>query len=115
MCKIIQLKEIKPSNVKHFIDCDKGWKFTEEDKGFLIEYYNNYLKCLNEEYGGDFSEDIEKILDSIIQYGVLASKDLIQEDALLATEAFGYDIYEKYSDSPDILKVIENSVLNICW
>ena len=61
------------------------------------------------------SLDVAEILNSIKENGVEKSKDLIQGDAMLAAEGFGYDVYKKYSDSPDILKVIENSILDIQW
>lgn len=113
--EIILFEKKKPSDVKPYIDCEKGWKFTEDDKEFLISYYEDFLKFCNEECGGDYADEVSEILNSIKENGVEKSKDLIQEDALLAAEGFGYDVYKKYSDSPDILKVIENSILDIQW
>lgn len=115
MAQIISFYQRKPSDIKPYIDFDKGWKFTEDDKEFLVTYYKETIKALTEECDGAFVDDYQKILDSISKNGVEKSKELIQEDAIIVASAFGYDIYEKYSESPDILKVIENSVLNICW
>lgn len=112
---IRKFEKRKPSDVKPYIDFEKGWKFTEDDKEFLITYYENYLKFCDEECGGDFSDEVSEILNSIKQNGVAKSKELIQSDAELAASGFGYDIYRKYDDSPDILKLIENSILDIQW
>lgn len=114
-CIIREFEKRKPTDVKDYVDFDKGWKFTEEDKEFLIRYYEEYLQGCIEEFGGDYSEEVMEILNSLKEKGVGASKKLIQADADLAAGAFGYDIYMKYSDSPDILKLIENSILDIQW
>ncbi len=115
MGEIIQFRKKKPLDVRTYIDFDKGWKFTENDKDFLIKYYEEYLEIVNKDFCGDGSEEIQEILDSIKENGVNGSKELIQEDALIAAGAFGYDIYKKYSDSPDILNLIENSILDVQW
>lgn len=112
---IREFEKRKPSDVKDYIDFDKGWKFTEEDKEFLIKFYEEFLQGCIEEFDGDYSEEVTEILNSLKEKGVEASKELIQADADLAAGAFGYDIYMKYSDSPDILKLIENSILDVQW
>lgn len=112
---IVEFRKRKPSDIKPYIDLDKGWKFTEDDKEFLISYYEDFLKFCNEECDGDFVEEVSEVLDSIKEKGVEKSKELIQGDALTAAGAFGYDIYEKYSDDHCILKLIENSILDIRW
>lgn len=115
MHNVISFQKRKPSDVHDFIDYEKGWKFTEDDREFLIKYYEEYLQFCNEECGGDFAEEVSEILNSIKENGVEASKELIQADAEIAASGFGYDIYEKYSDSPNILKLIENSILDVQW
>lgn len=40
--KIIQLKR-KPHDIQPYIDFEKGWKFAEDDKDFLIAYYEDYV------------------------------------------------------------------------
>lgn len=112
MAKIIQFNPNRKICVKQFIDFDKGWKFTEEDKDFLVTYYSEYINVLNEECGGDFVEDCKKILDSILEKGVEASKELIQQDARISSEAVNDYIYEYYEKDSDILKLIENSILS---
>lgn len=112
---MMSIVRFRPNNIKQYIDCNNGWKFTEKDKEFLLKYYQKYLRALKEEYDGDFSDDVLEILNSIEKNGVKKSKALIQRDAMTAASAFGYDIYKKYSDSPDILKLIENSILNVQW
>lgn len=115
MEKIVEFKKRKPSDISLYIDFDKGWKFTEDNKEFLLKYYEEYLQLCVKEFDGDFADEVSDILESIKNNGVAKSKELIQEDAMMAASAFGYDIYQKYSDSPDILKLIENSILNVQW
>ena len=45
---IVEFRKRKPSDIKPYIDLDKGWKFTEDDKEFLISYYEDFLKFCNE-------------------------------------------------------------------
>lgn len=114
MAQILQFQR-KPSDIKPYISFEKGWKFTEDDKEFLISYYKEYLDALNEECGGDFAEDVQEIIDSIEKNGVNGSRDLIQTDARIAAESVNDDIYNYYQDSIDVLKLIENSILDIQW
>lgn len=114
-CTIREFEKRKPSDVKPYIDFEKGWKFTEEDREFLIRYYEEYLQGCIDEFDGDYSEEVTAILNSLKENGVEASKELIQADADLAAGAFGYDIYKKYSNDSDILKLIENSILDVQW
>lgn len=113
--KIIQFGKRKPKDIQPYINCDKGWKFTEDDKEFLMNYYEDCIKVQNEEFDGDFVEDPTEILSSLKENGVEASKDLIQMDARIMAEAVCDDIYHYYADSPDILKLIENSILDVKW
>lgn len=115
MGKIIKFKRTKPRNLMPYIDFEKGWKFTESDKDFLLDYYNDYLECLIEDYEGDFTEEVEKIINSINANGVELSKDLIQEDARNMSEAVMDEIYDYYEKSGNILKLIENSILDVRW
>lgn len=110
---IIKFPRRNPKNVKLHIDFEKGWKFTEDDKDFLIAYYEDYLQALNEECGGDFTEEIEEILKSLKEKGVEASKELIQEDARETAEAAMDIIYEYYSGEKAILHLVENSILDV--
>lgn len=112
---IRKFEKHKPLDVKPYIDFEKGWKFTEDDKIFLINYYEDYLKFCNKYCGGDFAEEVTEVLNSLKEKEVEASKELIQFDAEIAASGFGYDIYKKYSDSPDTLKLIENSILDVQW
>lgn len=57
----------------------------------------------------------KKILNSIKENGVEANKDLIQLDARESAEAVCYDIYKYYKNSPDSLKPIEKSILDVQW
>ena len=113
--KIIKFEKGKPKDIQPYIDFDKGWKLTEDDKDFLIAYYEDWIEACIEECGGDGAEDYTKTLDSIKEIGVERSKDLIQMDARILEEAVCDDIYEYYKDSPNILKLIENSILDMQW
>lgn len=115
MAQIISFYQRKPSDIKPYIDFDKGWKFTEDDKEFLVTYYKETIKALTEECGGDFVDDYQKILNSIIKNGVDASKDLIQGDAKILSEAVSDDIYNYYKNCHDTLKLIEKSILDVQW
>ena len=114
MAQILQFQR-KPSDIKPYINLEKGWKFTEDDKEFLLSYYKEYLDVLNEECGGDGAEDVQKIIDSIENNGVDRSRELIQADARFAAESVNDDIYNYYRDSANVLKLIENSILDIQW
>lgn len=113
--KIIQFTKRKPSDIKPYIDFEKGWKFTEDDKDFLIAYYEDWIKGCIEEFDGDFIEEPTTILNSIKEKGVEASKDLIQTDAQNMAEAVMNDIYNYYAKADDVLKLIENSILDVQW
>lgn len=115
MAQIISFSKRKPFNIQPYIDFDKGWKFTEADKEFLINYYEDMIKVLMEECSGDFVEDYQKILNSINENGVEASKEMIQDDAKFTAESVHYEIYEYYNDAFDILRLIENSILDLQW
>lgn len=54
-------------------------------------------------------------INHIKENGVEASRDIIQGDAENYALGFGSDIYAKFSDSPDILKFIENSIIDVKW
>lgn len=99
-------------NYQDFLDYEKGWKFTEQDKAFLIKYYLDYAKVLKEYCDGDGLKFIQKIINSIKNYGVLASKDLIQEDVLNTLESVDWEIYEYYKEAKNVLWLIENSILD---
>lgn len=105
----------KPSNIKPYIDFEKGWKFTEEDKEFLISYYKELAKFCIEEACGDGIEEPTEILNSLRENGVEKSKALIQENARLVAEAVDDEIYRYYDDDLKILKLIENSILDVQW
>ena len=62
---------------------------------------------------GDFVEDPTEILNSIKENGVEASKDLIQTSARFKAECVCDDIYNYCENSPDTLKFIENSILDL--
>ena len=111
--KIIEFKRRKPKNVTLHIDFEKGWKFTEDDKPFLIAYYEDYLQTLKENCDGDFTEEIEEILTSLKEKGVESSKELIQEDARVTAESVMDMIYDYYSGEKAILHLIENSILDV--
>ena len=105
----------KPSNIKPYIDFEKGWKFTEEDKEFLISYYEGLAKFCIEEACGDGIEEPTEILNSLRENGVEKSKALIQENARLVAEAVDDEIYRYYDDDLEILKLIENSIVDVQW
>lgn len=104
-----------PHDIQPYIDFEKGWKFTEDDKDFLIAYYEDWIQGCIEEFDGDFIEEHTKILNSLRKKGVEGSKGLIQMDARLLAESVNDNIYEYYKDSPDFLKLIENSILDMQW
>lgn len=112
---IISFKQRKPRDIEPYIDFEKGWKFTEDDKDFLISYYEDWIQGCVELCDGDFVEEPTEILNSIKENGVEASKDLIQSSARFETECVCDDIYNYYKDSPDTLKLIENSILDTQW
>lgn len=112
MGKIIQFNPNRKICVNQFIDFDKGWKFTEEDRDFLVKFYSETIEVLNNECDGDFVEENQLILNSILQNGVEASKELIQSDARVLSEAVKDYIYEYYEKDSDVLKLIENSILS---
>lgn len=115
MSDVVQFKERKPSDIQPYIDFDKGWKLREDDKEFLISYYEDCIKVLNEEFDGNFVKDYIEILDSLKEKGVGESRKLIQADARIMAEAVCDDIYQYYADNPDILRLIENSILDVQW
>ena len=112
MGKIIQFNPKRNICVNKFIDFDKGWKFTEEDKDFLVKFYSETIEVLKSECDGDFAEEYQVILDSILKNGVQASKELIQSDAKALSESVNDYIYEYYEKDSGILKLIENSILS---
>lgn len=114
MQNIIPFQKRKPSDVHDYIDYDKGWKFTEDDKKFLIAYYENWIKVQIEEFDGDFVEQPTETLNSIKKNGVEASKNLIQSDAVELSDAVCNDIYKYYVDDENV-KLIENSILDVQW
>lgn len=111
MADIIQFKIKRPSSILSYIDQDKGWKFSEKDRNFLIRFYENWIEALVEEADGDFIEQPTYALNSIMENGVEESKDLIQMDAVLLAESVNYNIYEFYSDCIDTLKFMTV----VCW
>ena len=115
MNNIIEFTKRKPRDIQPYIDFDKGWKFTEEDKEFLVKYCEDWIKVCIEEADGDNVEDYQQMLDSIKEKGVNASKNLIQIDARMLAEAVGYDIYEYYNGDTEFLKYIEKSILTVQW
>lgn len=112
---IIPFQKRKPTDIEPYIDKVSGWKFTEDDKEFLITYYEDWIQGCIEEFDGDFIEEPTKILNSLREKGIEGSKGLIQMDARLLAESVNDDIYEYYKDSPDFLKLIENSILDVQW
>ena len=110
-----EAKNQKPHDISPYIDYDKGWKLTENDKDFLIRYYENWVKAYIEECDGDFVDEPNRTLNSIKEKGVMASKDLIQEDARDTAYAVCDDIYEYYKNDADTLRLIENSILDTQW
>lgn len=105
----------KPNDVSPYFDCDKGWKFTEDDKDFLIAFYEDWIRGCIEDFDGDFIEEPTEILNSLKENGVAASKDLIQENAKELSYAVCDDIYQYYSEADGILKLIENAILDVQW
>lgn len=114
-CTIRKFEKRKPSDVKPYINFDKGWKFTEDDKEFLINYYEDWIKGCIEEFDGYGIEEPTEIFNSLKENGVKGSKDLIQENARILAEAVNDDIYNYYAKFPDDLKLIENSILDVKW
>ena len=104
-----------PHDIRQYIDFEKGWKFTEDDKEFLLNFYEEYLQFCMEEAGGYFAEETLQTINSIKNHGIEASRDIIQCDAEKYAIGFGSNIYAKFSDSPDILKFIENSIIDVQW
>lgn len=117
VCSIVKFdtENQKPRDIEPYINYNKGWKFTENDKDFLIRYYENWVKACIEEFDGDFVEEPNKTLSSIKEKGVMISKDLIQEDARELAYAVCDDIYEYYRNDTDTLRLIENSILDVQW
>ena len=109
------MKNQKPHDIGPYINYNTGWKFTENDKDFLIRYYENCVKACIEEFDGDFAEEPNNTLNSIKEKGVIISKDLIQEDARELAYAVCDDIYEYYRNDTDTLRLIENSILDVQW
>lgn len=113
--RIIQLPKRKPKDISLYIDCEKGWKFTENDKAWLTKFYEDYIRIQNEEFDGDFVEESQFILNFLNDNGVEASKELIQLNAKEFAEAVDNNIYKYYESDCDILKLIENAILDIRW
>ena len=105
----------KPNDIEPYIDFEKGWKFTEDGKDFLIAYYEDWIQGCIECADGDFIEEATEVLNSIKENGVEASKDLIQASARFEAECVCDDIYNYYKDSPTTLKFIENSIIDVRW
>ncbi|MCI8378631.1 MAG: hypothetical protein HFH72_08955 [Lachnospiraceae bacterium] len=112
---IIPFQKRKPTDIKPYIDFEKGWKFTEDDKDFLIAYYEDWIQGCIEEFDGDFIEEPTKILNSLKEKGIEGSKELIQTDARCMADAVCDDIYHYYDGNEKILKLIENSILDVQW
>lgn len=112
---IIQLPKQKPQDISPYIDFEKGWKFTENDKEWLVKFYEDYIRIQNEEFDGDFVEEPQSILNSLNANGVEASKELIQLNAKEFVEAVDNNIYKYYESDCDILRLIENSILDTRW
>lgn len=112
---IIPFQKRKPTDIKPYIDFEKGWKFTEDDKDFLIAYYEDWIQGCIEEFDGDFIEEPTKILNSLKEKGVDGSKELIQIDARCMADAVCGDIYHYYDGDEKILKLIENSIIDVQW
>lgn len=108
-------KNKRPNDIQLYIDFDKSWKFTEDDKDFLILYYEDWIQGCIECADEDFVKESTEILNSIKEKGVEASKGLIQESARFEAECLCDDIYNYYKGSPNTLKLIENSILNVQW
>lgn len=108
-------KDQKPHDIQPYINFDKGWKFTEDDKDFLINYYEDWIEGCIECADGYFVEEPTKTLNSIKENGVGASKDLIQTDARIMAEAVCDNIYYYYKNDADTLKLVENSILDVQW
>lgn len=108
-------EEKRPHDISPYVDYDKGWKFTEDDKVFLIAFYEDWIQGCIENFDGDFIEEPTEILNSLKEKGIVASKDLIQENARELADVVCDDIYQYYVDSPNILKLIENSILDVQW
>lgn len=115
MADIIQFKIKRPSSILPYINQKYGWKFTENDRNFLICFYRDWIQSLKEDVGGDFVEQPTVTLDAIMENGVEDSKDLIQVDAVLLAESVNFNIYEFYADYVDTIKFIENSILTVRW
>ncbi len=113
--RVCETKNQKTNDIEPYIDYEKGWKFTEYDKEFLVRYYEDWIKACVEEFDGYFVEEPTKTLSSIKENGVEKSKDLIQEDAREMAYAVCDDIYEYYKNDTDTLKLIENSILDVQW
>ena len=48
MHSIIPFQKRKPSDIEPYIDFEKRWKFTEDDKDFLIAYYEDWVQgCID--------------------------------------------------------------------
>lgn len=109
--KIIPFPRRKPCNIEPYIDFDKGWKFTEADKEFIIVFLEDEIEAKNEFYDGDFVEEPMEILASVKQFGVEKSKDMIQNHAKFYAESVDNDIYQYYASAYDVLKFIEMSIL----
>lgn len=105
----------RPDDISPYVDYEKGWKFTEDDKDFLIAFYEDWVQGCIEDFDGDFIEEPTEILNSLKEKGVMESKDLIQENARELASAVCDDIYQYYADSTDTLKLIENSILDVRW
>lgn len=105
----------RPDDISPYVDYEKGWKFTEDDKDFLIAFYEDWVQGCIEDFDGDFIEEPTEILNSLKEKGVMESKDLIQENARELASAVCDDIYQYYADSTDTLKLNENSILDVRW
>lgn len=112
---IYEQDENMPHDIQPYIDFEKGWKFAEDDKDFLISYYEDWIQGCIECCDGDFIKEPTETLNSIKEKGVQASKDLMQTDARLMAESVCDDIYNYYENSPNTLKFIENSILDVQW
>lgn len=115
MDNVVKFKIERPSSILPHINQCKGWKFKEEDRDFLVQFYRNWISALKEDADGDFIEQPEITLNSITENGVEESKDLIQMDAIMLAESVNYNIYEFYSNYAETLEFIEKSILCIRW
>ena len=91
------------------IDFDKGWKFKEEDKQFILNYFKQAIEVYKEYDEIDRVIEYQDLYNRLLDGSVKSLKKEIQEEAFELSECVHHEIYEYYDK--ETLKFIENAIV----